>query len=380
MKHHTIVTILGFLGLTIIAQVSTSQQTWRTVAPMNTPRFYFSMVPLQNGTVLAIGGEDVNDNPIGSCELYDPASGIWTYTGSLAVPRGRGCAVVLSSGKVAVFGGQVSASVAQTDQIEVYDPATKTWSSGGHLLLARQNETATYVNDSSIVIIGGLSADGTTASCEVYNSLTMSSRAIASMHQNRHDHMSLLLSNSNNILVAGGRDGGSGSRYFSECEMYDQENDVWTVMTPMQQARIMGVLAQFPDGSILAAGGRNTPSTSAPGSELLDTASLQWTTISPMLQPCTVSGNVMLPDARYLMTGGQIGGVWSIETDNITTPTCEWYDRPNQRWYYAPTLNLSRDKHVAVFLHQGVNNSLPSDMVMAAGGLVGIPIVDSFQH
>ena len=82
----------------------------------------------------------------------------------------------------------------------------------------------------------------------------------------------------------------------------------------------------------------------------------------------------MLPDARFLITGGEIDGDWGNVNglENLTTPTCEWYDRTLQTWYYAPTLNLTRDKHRAVFLHQDVTEELPRDLAMVAGGLVGI--------
>jgi N-acetylneuraminic acid mutarotase len=372
MKHYLLAAVLCGIALTASPDTSLSQQSWQVIASMNTPRFNFSMVALQNATVLAIGGQDFNLNSIGSCEIFDPASGIWTFTSPLSVPRGRGRAVVLSNGNVAIIGGQTSADVAQTALIEIYNPATNLWSNGGNLLVARQNETATYVNDSTIYVVGGLTEEGVTSECEVYNSITNTCQPIAPMQLARHDHMTTLLSNGD-LLVVGGRDGGAGSDYFNECEIYNPSTNTWTVITPMEQARIAAVLAQFSDGSVLAAGGRNTPTTSAPGSELLDTSSLMWTKISPMLQPCAGSGYLMLPDDRYLMTGGQISGDWASDVDNVTTPTCEWYDRPNEKWFYAPTLNFSRDKLCSVSLHQTVNSALPTDLVMVAGGLVGIP-------
>ena len=42
---------------------------------------------LPNGKVLVAGGYDMNFNYLSSAELYDPASGTWTATGSLATAR-----------------------------------------------------------------------------------------------------------------------------------------------------------------------------------------------------------------------------------------------------------------------------------------------------
>ena len=361
----------SFLLFLTIPSVAFSQRAWRTVNPMNTPRFCSALAPLPNGTILSIGGQDINLNSFSSCEIFDPATGKWTFTAPLAVPRGVAKFVSLSDGRVAVIGGQTSASVAQTDLVEIYDPTLHTWKASGHLLRARQNETLNYVDDSTIFVIGGLTSTGVTSECEIYNAVAQTSRKIASMHQNRHGHMSIVLS-SGEILVVGGRDGGSSSHYLNECELYDPALDTWTVISPMAQSRIEGVLTQFPDGSILAAGGRNTPETSAPGSEILDLGSMSWSNIDPLLQPVTASGNVVLPNSRYLITAGAVGGDYSIYSNNVTTPTCEWYDRSQQKWYYAPSLNLSRDKFPATYLHQTVTDLLPTDLVMVAGGLVGI--------
>ena len=59
---------------------------------------------LPNGKVLVAGGY----NDVGiltSAELYDPASGTWTATGSLTTARQLHTATLLPNGKVLVAGG-----------------------------------------------------------------------------------------------------------------------------------------------------------------------------------------------------------------------------------------------------------------------------------
>ena len=64
---------------------------------------------LPNGKVLVAGGCS-DDGTLASAELYDPASGTWTATGSLATARNLHTATLLPNGKVLVAGGSGSAT------------------------------------------------------------------------------------------------------------------------------------------------------------------------------------------------------------------------------------------------------------------------------
>ena len=58
---------------------------------------------LSNGKVLVAGGNRLHD--LASAELYDPATGIWTLTGSLNTARWADTATLLPNGKVLLAGG-----------------------------------------------------------------------------------------------------------------------------------------------------------------------------------------------------------------------------------------------------------------------------------
>ena len=60
---------------------------------------------LLNGKVLVAGGIDMGLNALASAELYDPATGTWSATGSLKTPREFDTATLLPSGKVLIVGG-----------------------------------------------------------------------------------------------------------------------------------------------------------------------------------------------------------------------------------------------------------------------------------
>ena len=90
---------------------------------------------LPNGKVLVAGGVDIDGHALASAELYDPASGTWTATGSLATARDDHTATLLPNGKVLVAGGwQLTGILASA---ELYDPASGTWTATGSLATAR---------------------------------------------------------------------------------------------------------------------------------------------------------------------------------------------------------------------------------------------------
>ena len=70
------------------------------------------------------------DSVLGTAEMYDPATGRWSATGSLKTPRAGFTATLLATGKVLVAGG-VDTWDDSLDSAELYDPATGTWTFTG---------------------------------------------------------------------------------------------------------------------------------------------------------------------------------------------------------------------------------------------------------
>jgi hypothetical protein len=109
--------------------------------------------------VLVTGG----DGPpffesLASAELYDPATGSWSATGSMDAVRSSHTATLLSGGQVLVAGGETANGLLAS--AELYDPATGTWSATGSLNTAHGQHTATLLSDGQVLVAGGLGPDG----------------------------------------------------------------------------------------------------------------------------------------------------------------------------------------------------------------------------
>jgi Galactose oxidase, central domain/Kelch motif len=124
---------------------------------MSVGRHKHAAILLGSGRVLIVGGSDNRDwhGEYSSAEIYDPASGTFSATGSMSTPRFKlpEAAALLPNGKVLVAGGGPFA--------ELYDETTGTFSKvSGSLGAARFFASATPLSGGRALITGGYAESG----------------------------------------------------------------------------------------------------------------------------------------------------------------------------------------------------------------------------
>src|SRR5206468_2416479 len=141
--------------------------TWTATGSMTQARTQHTATLLSTGKVLVTGGFSLNflGNPMTVAELYDPATGTWTPTGSMGT------------------GGDILGTA------ELYDPATGTWSATGSLHDARSSQKATLLSDGKVLVTGGTTTGNTIlGTAELYDPATGTWSATGSLHDARSSH------------------------------------------------------------------------------------------------------------------------------------------------------------------------------------------------
>lgn len=161
--------------------------SWSARGTLTTARAAHSQITLNDGNYLVIGGASAATTAISSCELYNVTTSSWGATGSMANTRCDHVAVKLQNGKILVIGGRdlTGGTIFYTgsgdvgvirQQCELYDPAGGTWSTTGSMTYARIGHQAIVLADGRVLVIGGYGynpTQSTTAAtlkyCEIYD-------------------------------------------------------------------------------------------------------------------------------------------------------------------------------------------------------------------
>ena len=235
---------------------------WTTTGSMLKGRAEFVAVLLPNGRVLVAGG-CTSYSAIGclavttAAELYNPATGKWSFTGGMRAARMAMTATVLPSGNALIAGGQTAASDALGSS-ELYSPTAGSFSLTGKLITPRSGHTATLLTNGLVLIAGGENVNGVSIQkAELYNPATGIYGATGNMPSTRQEHAAVLLS-SGYVLVSGGNNVNSTTTtVLASCALYNPGTGTWTSASSMNSARVDHSLVLLHTGHVLAAGGDN---------------------------------------------------------------------------------------------------------------------------
>jgi hypothetical protein len=271
---------------------------------------------LATGKVLLVGGEGGpgGGTPVATAELYDPATGTFSVTGSMATPRTLHTATLLADGKVLVTGGLWTHTArAILDTAEVYDPATGTFLATGPMTAARYWQTATVLATGKVLVAGGYGLNGgAMASVDLYDPATGLFAATGSLGTARYGQSATLIEASGQVLIAGGY----GTTFLASAELYDPTAGSFAETGAMNVPRRFQTATALAGGKILIAGGLGIDASEGPlsSAELFDPdLALFWTT-SSMEVGRQAGTATRLDSGEVLMAGG-----WTINLSGLAS-------------------------------------------------------------
>src|SRR5438045_102402 len=133
-------------------------QSWVHISPMKHGRIEPKCERLKDGRLIVVGGMD-RSGMVKECEIYDPKSNAWSSGGILNQGRYRYSLISLDNGKLLAMGGLIDLNVATTATCELYDPSTNSWSYTDPLPIPSENVASMRMADGRIFVAGGLNAN-----------------------------------------------------------------------------------------------------------------------------------------------------------------------------------------------------------------------------
>jgi hypothetical protein len=260
---------------------------------MNAARESHTATLLANGNVLVTGGDNFTDGFLASAELYNPATGKWTFTGSMTTARVSHDAVLLPNGQVLVAGGYHDSNCCLASA-ELYNPATGTWTATGSMTVGNDTNWAVLLQNGEVFVLND----------NLYNPSTGTWAGTAKDPIFAHAPLAQLLNGE--VYAAGTVQGDS---------IYNPATNQWINFAPppctTTKQNCEGGGALLSTGKVLVAGGiTEVPGQPYPTAEtngiaaLLDPSTLTWATTQSMKESRVGETVTVLLNGEVLFAGG----------------------------------------------------------------------------
>ena len=289
--------------------------TWRTLAPMPTPRSEVAVAAL-DGRIYVVGGFEADGSPSARVEVYDPATNAWSEAAPLPEPRHHTAAVAM--GGLYVIGGFATSFQDARPDVFLYTPARNEWTLADPLVNARGGHAAVVIGF-SVYAIGGLAAGPADALENVAPDERFDPRSgewrVTGDLPTPRDHLAAVNS-AGAVETIGGRLLGDFSQNLNAHESLTTGG--WETLAPLPTAR-SGVAAVELNGRVYVFGGE-APTGTFNTVEAYSRQTDAWETVPPMPTARHGLGAAVVGDTIYVIGGGPTPGLSVSGANEAFTP------------------------------------------------------------
>ena len=302
---------------------------WLRRTNLHEPRERHTATMFPTGAIVVTGG--LNDIPLKSCEVIDPIDDVSILIPSMNDTRYEHTATYLGYGRILVTGsknydkGMTSCEIFEPQEFTGPTPmgtgvailSYGVWRYTGSMKVPRGRHTATLLHDDRVLVTGGVSNYSPTASCEAFDKLTHRWTQVAPMNIPRAGHTATLLPDGR-VIVTGGK---SSMGEVASAEIFDPTAQgglgSWRLLRDMNVARFNHAATYHPSGVLLVTG-TWVMGQGALSSELLtidgNVMTNSWTQVGDMLGQRSNHTSTLLHDGRVLVIGGEVYGSQDAST------------------------------------------------------------------
>ena len=334
-----------------LTAVEQTPGTFTATGSMITPRGEHSATLLQDGRVLIAGGANYGSDGfrlLASAELYDPATGTFSLTGSMTTARSGHTATLLPDGRVLITGGDPAGPKGEVRKstAELYDPSTGLFTATGNMATGHGYSTATLLANGKVLINGG--------TAELYDPST-GAFTLTGPNAGSVGSTSTLLPDGRVLFAPGS-------------EIYDPLTDKLSPTGSMVGSYFTDrTAALLTSGKVLIAGGE-WDFGRVKDAELFDATTGAFTSTGDMTEPRSEHVAVLLPNGTVLITGGEGWGIGDFfGGKNVccgflgSLASTEIYDSSTGTFTATGDMSARREWHTSTVLNNG--------KVLITGGL-----------
>jgi N-acetylneuraminic acid mutarotase len=304
------------------AKAADQGSSWTSLSPMPTPRGEFGLAVV-NGKIYAIGGLNGNSLPVGTTEEYSPLTNEWISM--MPMPTARsGFAIAVYQNKIYVIGGTVGSGYVGNN--EVFDPSTNMWETKASMPTPRADLSASVVND-KIYLIGGKRYSNTapffneTNINEVYDPANDTWSTKTAIPTPVQGYASAVV-NGKIYIMGGSLDSLSleNTLISAATQVYDPQSDSWSLAANLPNVESYGA-AGATEGlmapqRIYCIGGYSNGEFTAQ-TQMYNPENNSWSIVDPMPTPRAYLGIAVVNDVLYAI-GGFDGQNWLGVNEQFT--------------------------------------------------------------